>query len=380
MSSWRDVLKIHPACELFPLMSQAELKELGEDIKANGLLEKIRLVSKPIYEEVKLLGGGTTIGQRGNEHTVVDGRNRLDACDAIGMEIFTSGGKPSHRYFENIDGYGPRDVTAYVISANIRRRHLTVEDKRRLIGELLKANPERSNLQTAKLVGVSHPTVAKVRSELEETGDVEKVSTSTDTKGRQQPVHKPKTVSVKPPPLPTPAQRVEEKIRKAGIAYKKEHGDLSLAQVMLEVVSAADREELVALANHPAWERHSLARLECEEQGIDWQPASSAEQTAEARKLLYASDDTSDVTISDIRSVDPVQEPCENCETAAEHWQRSAENLAGDAISMRPYWTRQFGEWEKFDVPTSLVTLAKEAAKQWAQLACDLEKRLVGRV
>jgi hypothetical protein len=37
MPSWRDVLKIHPACELFPLMSQAELKELGEDIKKNGL-------------------------------------------------------------------------------------------------------------------------------------------------------------------------------------------------------------------------------------------------------------------------------------------------------------------------------------------------------
>ena len=84
---------------------------------------------------------------------------------------------------------------------------------------------------------------------------------------------------------------------------------------------------------------------------------------------------TRDVTISNIRSVDPNQEPCEDCETAAEHWQRSAANLAGDSISMRPYWTRQFGEWEKFDVPTSLVTLAKEAAKEWAQLACDLEER-----
>ena len=31
--SWRDVLKVHPAAELFPLMSDAELKELGEDIK-----------------------------------------------------------------------------------------------------------------------------------------------------------------------------------------------------------------------------------------------------------------------------------------------------------------------------------------------------------
>jgi hypothetical protein len=120
--------------------------------------------------------------------------------------------------------------------------------------------------------------------------------------------------------------------------------------------------------------------VECEKKGIKWQPATSAQQTADDRKGLYASDDTRDVTISDIKSVDPIQEPCEDCETAADHWQRSAENLAGDAISMRPYWTRQFGEWEKFDVPTSLVTLAKEAAKEWAQLAFDLEKRQVGRI
>ena len=313
MPFWRDVLKIHPACELFPLMSQTELKELGDDIKKNGLLEKIKLVSKPIYEEVKVLGGGTTFGQRGYEHTVVDGRNRLDACDAIGMEIFTSSGEPSHRYFENIDGYGPRDITTYVISANIRRRHLTAEDKRRLIGELLKVNPERSNLQTAKLVGASHPTVAKVRSELEEAGDVEKVSTSTDTKGRHQPVHKPKAVSVKPPPPPTPAQRVEEKIRQAGIADKKKHGDLSLARVMDDVVEVADMEELVALANHLAPERHVAARLRCENEGVDWRPASkkppptanTPQAAAEARKAFYARQDNAPDTDDDLPALPP---------------------------------------------------------------------------
>jgi hypothetical protein len=30
--SWRNHLKIHPACELFPPMPEAELKELGKDI------------------------------------------------------------------------------------------------------------------------------------------------------------------------------------------------------------------------------------------------------------------------------------------------------------------------------------------------------------
>jgi hypothetical protein len=43
--SWRDVLPIHPAAELFPLMSEAELRELGEDIKQNRLKHPIVLWS-----------------------------------------------------------------------------------------------------------------------------------------------------------------------------------------------------------------------------------------------------------------------------------------------------------------------------------------------
>jgi hypothetical protein len=36
-TSWRDLIKVHPAAELFPLMAPEELKALAEDIKANGL-------------------------------------------------------------------------------------------------------------------------------------------------------------------------------------------------------------------------------------------------------------------------------------------------------------------------------------------------------
>jgi hypothetical protein len=45
------------------------------------------------------------------------------------------------------------------------------------------------------MTGVSHPTVAKRRAKLEATGDVEKVSTRTDTQGRQQPSTKSSTRS-----------------------------------------------------------------------------------------------------------------------------------------------------------------------------------------
>ena len=59
----------------------------------------------------------------------------------------------------NIDPY------AYVLSVNVRRRHLTAEQKRDLIETLLKRDPSKSNRQIAKLVGASHPKVAKVRNQ-----------------------------------------------------------------------------------------------------------------------------------------------------------------------------------------------------------------------
>ena len=54
------------------------------------------------------------------------------------------------------------DPYSYVISANIHRRHLTAEDKDRLILQLLKTDPTKSNRQVAKLTDTSHPHVAKI--------------------------------------------------------------------------------------------------------------------------------------------------------------------------------------------------------------------------
>ena len=47
MENWRSDLSVHPAADLFPLMSEAELRELGEDIKKNGLQSPIIVMSGP---------------------------------------------------------------------------------------------------------------------------------------------------------------------------------------------------------------------------------------------------------------------------------------------------------------------------------------------
>jgi hypothetical protein len=66
------------------------------------------------------------------------------------------------------------------------------------------------------------------------------------------------------------------------------------------------------------------------------------------------------------------QEECQHCDDNAQRWQWSLENLAGDALSMRAYWTKLFGDWEKFAVPGTTATLAKLAAEEWAKLAQQL--------
>jgi len=148
-------LRFHPLADVFPLMEGAEFDALVADIKAHGLREPVMVF----------------------EGMILDGRNHYRACQSAGIEpTFTT--------------YTGDDPVAYVISANIHRRHLTAEQKRDLIAELIKAQPEKSNRQIAKATGVSHPHVAKVRGELEKTGDVETVTTSIDSKGRKQPARK----------------------------------------------------------------------------------------------------------------------------------------------------------------------------------------------
>jgi ParB-like nuclease family protein len=175
---WRDVLAIHPAAELFPLMSPDDLKALGEDIKKNGLTTPIAIVS--------------TKDTKGWHYKLVDGRNRLDAMELVGVPfnlMFSPGGCRidwNEKFFQsrviNSDPY------AYVISANIHRRHLTAEQRRELITKLIKATPEKSDRQIAETVKASPTTVGAVRAKA--NGEVSKLDTRTDAKGVKQPATK----------------------------------------------------------------------------------------------------------------------------------------------------------------------------------------------
>lgn len=98
-----EILGIHPAAALFPLMEGPELQQLVADIRAHGLREEI------------VLDAGL----------ILDGRNRLKACALAGV---------SPR-FVAWDGRGT--PLAFVLSRNLHRRHLN-ESQRAIIAALAK--------------------------------------------------------------------------------------------------------------------------------------------------------------------------------------------------------------------------------------------------
>jgi ParB-like chromosome segregation protein Spo0J len=85
------VRAVHPVADLFPMLADDELAELAEDIRQRGLLQPIVLDPSG---------------------AILDGRNRLAACEIAGVE-------PA---FVTYDGDDP---DGYALAVNIARRHLT---------------------------------------------------------------------------------------------------------------------------------------------------------------------------------------------------------------------------------------------------------------
>jgi hypothetical protein len=96
-------LKFHPLANLFPMLSDSELDDLAEDIRANGQVETVKL-------------------HRG---MVLDGRNRYTACGRKNLGVRTE-------IFEGSE----REALSWVISKNLKRRHLT-ESQRAMVAAKL---------------------------------------------------------------------------------------------------------------------------------------------------------------------------------------------------------------------------------------------------
>lgn len=147
--------KVHPVADAFPLIEGDEFDALVADIDEHGLIEPVVLAP--------------------DGDTIVDGRNRYRACEKAGRDpVFTTLGPH----------YTDVELVAYIISTNLRRRHLTVGQKL-AVGEAIDAwerarstQGQRSDLacqqakltakgrsahRTADQIGVSHDSVEKFR-------------------------------------------------------------------------------------------------------------------------------------------------------------------------------------------------------------------------
>jgi hypothetical protein len=156
-------LTVHPVAAMFPMMSDDVLRELADDLIANGLIHPIVL---------------------DRSGALLDGRNRLAACELADVApTFTT--------------YTGSDPIGYAVSVNVKRRHLTDGQRAMLALEVLplyEAETQRgrppkgqettadlqqfskyeraSNTRAAKAVGTSGRAVAQAKRVTEQAPDL----------------------------------------------------------------------------------------------------------------------------------------------------------------------------------------------------------------
>jgi hypothetical protein len=161
--SWRNILPRHPAAEEFTPPTPTDLKTLADDIATNGIQNKVK---------IQWHNGGQVL---------LDGRSRLDALEMNGGTIDLDDTSIFEVVAESID------PVAYIIGANILRRHLTNKQQQNLLIKLIARTPEKSDRRIGKEIGVDHKTVAKARARGRDVGNVPHVAVRIDSKGRKQP-------------------------------------------------------------------------------------------------------------------------------------------------------------------------------------------------
>jgi hypothetical protein len=248
--------KVHPAADLFPMMEKEALKDLAANIKENGQRFPI------------------TFWKKTGE--LLDGRNRLAACLALGLKAKT-------------DLYEGDDPISFIVSANIHRRHLTATQKRELVGKLLELNPEKSDRQIASTAKVDHKTVAKERRKKAGRGEIPHQTKRTDARGRKQPASKPKAAFI-----PTPKELES--------ALTTNQPDTALRKVANFAISTLSKDSALALADFKYAVGHYVPKLsaddlkearayfqdraEAREKANGARATGSAEQSVEERKAL----------------------------------------------------------------------------------------------
>jgi hypothetical protein len=177
---------VHPAAEMLPMMSEAEIDELAADIRAHGLVEPIVLWADNTQQKET----GQLWGPEHCPRYLLDGRSRLIALDRLGYQrlddVRCRTKQPQSairillawkREYPSAPVYGAwpwryLDPWAYVLSVNVRRRHLTQEQRRQIVEDMVRRRPDLTDRAFAKVALANHKTVAARRAEAERSGAI----------------------------------------------------------------------------------------------------------------------------------------------------------------------------------------------------------------
>ena len=126
----KQQFKVHPAAEAFPMMDAEQYAGLLNDIRENGQNDSIVFWCE----------------------LLVDGRNRLKACNELGVEP------------ETCELPEDADPVAYVISANLHRRHLTTSQRSKVAEKFaqLKRGDNQHTKEDASIDAPSESEAAKL--------------------------------------------------------------------------------------------------------------------------------------------------------------------------------------------------------------------------
>jgi N6-adenosine-specific RNA methylase IME4 len=136
MPSVRSI-PFHPFADVFPLSEGEQFEALVRDIRQNGLLDEIVL----------------------HQGQILDGRNRYRACEVAGVE-------------PRLSDYEGGDPLGFMVSKNLRRRHLTASQRAMVAAKLAtlpQGRPEKSGqlagiptqAQAAKLLNIGERSVRR---------------------------------------------------------------------------------------------------------------------------------------------------------------------------------------------------------------------------
>jgi len=204
-------LKPHPLAQRMPPMLTDEYADLLADIKAHGLRQPIVLF----------------------EGKVLDGLNRLRACDDAGVEPRT----------EEFTGT-KAEAEAFVLSLNVHRRHLTFEQRQKLVHVELERDPTQSDRSIAKKAKVNPHVVAKARAK-SNVRDAHKTDRK-EASGRAARGAKPKATTT-PEPASKKADTTTPAAPKPSATKPKPDADIKEQEAVMARAEAAFQEAVAAL-------------------------------------------------------------------------------------------------------------------------------------